>query len=130
MFNDYQILTFNLPINQRYLVEKKDIDSSDNRWYNLYSDGWCIQGGVYSSSVGNNVKVEIVLLKEYTDNKYNITVTLNRGRDSDSGIPSIYGTPTTTSFKYMNDGDYDENGFRWSTCGYTSAVKSQSIIKY
>ena len=89
-------------------------------WYRVYSDGWCEQGGVYTSSLGNNVKITVNLLKQYINTNYNICITLNRSSDGAAGVPVIYGNPTTTTFVYMNDGDYDELGFRWQASGYIS----------
>ena len=45
--------TFRLPLvasvsdfaQQRFLVDKKEATDTDPTWYNIYSDGWCEQGG-------------------------------------------------------------------------------------
>ena len=45
--------TFRLPLvasvsdfaQQRFLIDKKEATDSDMTWYNIYSDGWCEQGG-------------------------------------------------------------------------------------
>ena len=45
--------TFRLPLvasvsdfaQQRFLVDKKEATDADPTWYNIYSDGWCEQGG-------------------------------------------------------------------------------------
>lgn len=105
----------NIPSNYDYVVESYKDDQGN--WYRKYKSGWLEQGGIYTSSVGNNVKVTVNLLKPYLNTNYNICITLNRSNVGDSGIPVIYGSPTATTFVYMNDGINDELGFRWGTCG-------------
>ena len=48
--------TFRLPlIGKRVLVESKNPTDTDKTWYNLYSDGWCEQGGFYNGGVTTGI---------------------------------------------------------------------------
>lgn len=117
------------------MVEKKEPDSSDDRWYNLYSDGWCEQGGEIIST--GSVQT-ISLLKAYTNKYYTLTMAL-RGDVNDSWSPSSAqvgeyisasdsGHYSSSQFQFYGSGSRVSTD--WQACGYTSIVKSQSIIKY
>ena len=111
--------TFRLPlIGERVLVESKNPTNDDKTWYNLYSDGWCEQGG-YNSGQDQTIS----LLKEYNDTNYYINV---MPKATNSGYNSYYETcfsnVTTTSFyiahQNASGGAGSVLGFNWKTCGY------------
>ena len=115
-----------MPINQRYLVEKKESDNTDTRWYNLYSDGYCEQGGhvIFSSGATQTIN----LLKTFKDTDYNIT----SATIYDAAV--MYSTTiktsnkTTSSFQIVAFDTLPTAD--WRACGYISTTKSQSVIKY
>lgn len=63
-----------LPNGDRVLVEKKEPTEADPTWYNLYSDGWCEQGGkgVTTATSGG---AQNVLLKSFADTNYTLSLT-------------------------------------------------------
>ena len=71
--------TFRLPIigmvsqiGPRVLVESKQATTSDPTWYNVYSDGWCEQGGFI-----NGFPKTVTFSKPYIDNNYTINISAN-----------------------------------------------------
>lgn len=115
-----------MPINQRYLIEKKEPDSSDNRWYNLYSDGWCEQGGQIIGTTSGT----LTYLKPYQDTNYTIFihgVGTYGGGVSGSGLFSPQ-TRTASSCTYYQDSNV--NTIMWQACGYTLTNIGKTIIKY
>ena len=64
-----QEFKFKLPtISKRYLVASKQATEEDNTWFNLYSDGWCEQGGIATggnSNTGNHVNLIHTLKDNY-----------------------------------------------------------------
>ena len=115
----YFKLTFNLPINQRVLVEKKEPDANDLRWYNLYSDGWCEQGFCPESASAASIST-IDLLKAYKDTNYDVLLS---GYSGDWYPRFNSKTMTTVTFKQAMRTS-------WYTCGYTSTNIGKTIIKY
>ena len=57
---------------ERFLVEKKEPTDADPTWYNLYSDGWCEQGGCSSVATATTT---ITLLKSYANANYSLSMT-------------------------------------------------------
>ena len=110
----------------RELVEKKEPTGSDPTWYNLYSDGWCEQGGLYD--YGSLVKdwnvVDTKFLKNFLNTNYSLNVQAGR---NDSNINSINNQAfvtayTTNNFKTEVYGDGNSQYLWWHACGYTSAI--------
>lgn len=75
-------MTFITPIrtNERVLVEKKEPTDDDPTWYNLYSDGWCEQGGIIGSTGGLQT---VTMLKPYNSSNYNVFGNYFRTGDAD-----------------------------------------------
>lgn len=111
----------------RVLVEKKEPTDNDPTWYNLYSDGWCEQGGEIISNGDNQT---ISLLKAYTDKYYTLTMAL-RGDNNDGWSPS-----SAQIGEYISasaSGHYSNSQFQfrgassrisadWQASGYTSTT--------
>jgi hypothetical protein len=111
------ISTFNLPINIPQIIKTY---SSGTKWYRVWSDGWCEQGGE------TNKAANISLLKNYINTNYIITTGLN-GTGSSGEIPAFNKTTSgfTISHSYVTS-----NNFMWQASGYTSINISKTIIKY
>ena len=115
--------TFRLPlIAGRILVAKKEATTEDQRWYNLYSDGWLEQGGVVANTGANHVAT-ISLLKPYANTNYIVTT----GQGNSAGAKSVgdigqMGTKTTSSFQSYQ---YHDVIINWQACGYAE-VPTQS----
>ena len=98
----------NKPANIHYVVETY---SNGTDWYRVWSDGWCEQGGLCSSSTTYN------FLKPYINANYNIT-------------GGLVGTNNTSTYEHMNFYNLTVNGFDykttdsyncyWRACGYIS----------
>lgn len=99
--------------NKRVLVESK---TNGADWYNLYSDGWCEQGGYYT---GTTPTVEFAI--PYKDTNYNASFQSYYG--AGGGYPTV--TEYTTSYIKYNPtsaagGLY--TGFWYKTEGYTNKI--------
>ena len=92
-----------------------------SRWYRVYSDGWCEQGGIVTRTA--TTKITINLYKNYTDTNYSIfmqaqaadSYTSNGATYSPfvedktiSGFSAVMSTPAITTIGY----------FIWETKGY------------
>ena len=98
----------------RILVEKKAPDSSDNRWYNLYSDGWCEQGGSVDSGEGS-----ITFLKQFSNtNYYANIIQISDSSGSSYAYASRIKSKSASSMNYYIN---YSNG-NWHACGYTSTT--------
>ena len=108
----------------RYLVEKKEPTDSDPTWYNLYSDGWCEQGGVMPQS--NDVNT-ITFIKPYTNSNYTLTIGYSSSADEVAYKRYMgYMTKTSTSFTaWSAHGQKD-----WQTEGYTDVQTDLPKYKY
>ena len=109
--------TFRLPIigmgsqiGPRVLVESKQATTSDPTWYNVYSDGWCEQGGYHNSSSGT-----ITYKKAFKDTNYTLVGGLIPGNPTSTYEHLNMGNHTTTSFYYTS---YDDYALKWRACGY------------
>ena len=111
---------------KRFLV--KSYQNGSN-WYNLYSDGWCEQGGEIKRS---ETTQSILLHKTYKNNNYSIFIQPYSTIERTDGIPVLsYEAPskkTTSEFIYNSYTNY--SGCYWRTCGYTSTVHSPAEKYY
>lgn len=119
--------------NERILIETY---KSGTKWYNVYSDGWCEQGGStgllgYNSYTRNTV----TFLKTFNDKNYTITNSPNK-YSTQNGLAQAY-----PPFIYTKDkgscvfgGFCWTDGFDWVACGYitlnSEIVTNKHIIKY
>lgn len=121
---------------KRYLIAKKEPTDIDPSWYNLYSDGWCEQGGkVYTVVNGWNT---VELLKEYNGEYYIIT---NRARAytsssssthafvMDCAAPINHETITSNTFQFYAQNDDGTYFTTWETQGYTD-FKVENPLRY
>lgn len=97
----------------RFLVDKY---SNGNDWWELYSDGWCEQGGHITA--GADVDYTGTLLKSYSDTNYQIGFTDLGANTSTYGATwqfiQIY--PVTTSTFFCKQINFPRS---WRACGYT-----------
>ena len=126
--------TFRLPLldGDRVLVEKKVMTSDNKTWYNLYSDGWCEQGGVIAFLDERTV----TLLKPFVDTNYNISTNLI-GSDgaylamADATISKITTTTFYIGYKGTTpDGVGTAIGYFWEAKGYTDIPINTSVNLY
>ena len=113
----------------RVLVEKKEPTDNDPTWYNLYSDGWCEQGGVLTTS--SSTEMTVAFIKAFANTDYMVTGGSVCG-NSTSGIdarevPSSINAKTTEGFtKYLWTG---YSPYFWQACGYTSTTTSHKQFR-
>lgn len=110
--------TFTLPIrtNERILVAKKEATDEDNTWYNLYSDGWCEQGGLVTSSTDVNVTVEF--LKTFKNINYTLLVTTQSNATNAYSQIGHVGTYAKTLTDFTTRASSVLNK-AWQASGYT-----------
>lgn len=126
-------------LSERFLVEKKEPTETDPMWYNLYSDGWCEQGGRSNTSIEGWVTV--TLMKEYKNKAY--TILTSRAKDYTSSTTSSHAytsdnaaiindmTVTTSSFQFYQQGNSDGSKFTdWETSGYIDFKVEKTIRHY
>lgn len=103
----------NVPESRGILVEKSSKDILP-RWYRVYSDGWCEQGGVNTVS---STSVVASLLKNYINNNYSVIT---------QGYRNTYNTNNTTNIQILSKSNSQINmacatttlSIEWQACGY------------
>lgn len=115
----------------RQLVEKKEPTDNDPSWYNLYSDGYCEQGGRTANDV--NSPQSVILSKKYRNTLYSVMITINGTSTSDFSNSYVITARniTTTSFIIGNyySGSGSNNYYQWQACGYTSTTTSHKQFR-
>lgn len=110
--------TFRLPIiGQRILVESKQAKDSDPTWYNVYSDGWCEQGGQQNLSSGI---CTVTFPKTFKDTTYTVCEALS-GSNGSSGSSYWALSKQTTNVKFTRQSDSNKSlstSINWQVCGY------------
>ena len=114
--------------NNRVLIEKKEPTESDPSWYNLYSDGWCEQGGVTIPSASTANK-EVVLGVEYRDTNYQVLIG-NEYTASATAVSCVVTSTKTTSGFTIADSKTATYYTYWRTQGYTNRVVEGSTRPY
>ena len=103
----------NVPESRGILVEKSSKDILP-RWYRVYSDGWCEQGGVNTVS---STSVVASLLKNYINNNYSVMT---------QGYRDTYNANNTTNIQILSKSNSQINmacstttlSIEWQACGY------------
>lgn len=108
----------------RVLVEK---GVSGTEWYNLYSDGWCEQGGL--QTLGTDGYGTVIFSKAFIGTDYSFLCDI--GRRYDSSAWHIYPTSTyTTSTMQLRA---NLTGYtlytRWQAEGYTSTTTNHKRFR-
>lgn len=91
-------------------------------WYNIYSDGWCEQGGRYynNASVANTINLH----KSFIDTNYSVLVDRGVNGTYNNNINGQHaGEPydfTTASFKVNTYASTGLNTIQWRAYGYVS----------
>ena len=114
----------------RYLVKSW---KEGTEWYNLYSDGWCEQGGRITNSGSSGTAIFPL---EFKDTNFSIatvegaTTTLEANDTDTGGYADNMGITnvTTTSFRYSI---VSSRSFSYYACGYALEVPdSEKIYRY
>lgn len=122
--------TFRLPlIAERVLIESKKATDEDPTWYNLYSDGWCEQGG--RVSVNNDATSTATFKKKFKDTRYYANWISCDGAVSTGSGTRASDSLTTTSMRIYNGQDCVMLA-NWTACGYTdtSTITSNYNLYY
>lgn len=122
--------TFRLPlIAERVLVAKKEATTEDSTWYNLYSDGWCEQGGAHTFiSVTTAAQSSVIsLLKTMRTYSASICPRSVSG-DWGAGSYTILGTSGTnfTLGAYSFRNAIDTVTIDWQVCGCSAEVPTEA----
>jgi hypothetical protein len=110
----------------RQLVEKKEPTDNDPSWYNLYSDGWCEQGGKVSITTLNQ-SITVNLLKPFKDTNYTAMTCKDinsTGNSYSIGVNIISGS----ILNIINNGGIVAPQM-WQACGYTSTTTSHKQFR-
>lgn len=113
----------------RYIVESKKATDEDLTWYNLYSDGWCEQGGYNEVSV--STEITVTLPKSYLAADYTVNMTPCYTANATASTPTVDPTLAVDSFSvWPVTGSY--SGFFWTAFGYctTPEVIASDINTY
>lgn len=119
---DTTAVKFRLPLSNgdRTLVKKYQVGTE---WFNVYSDGWCEQGGEFRSTTAD--AYIITLLREYKNADYYVSKQTGitgvfKGEITQTYL-AVYGITTTsfTTHSYNLDG---LNAFRWIAKGYSNIL--------
>lgn len=130
---DQDNLTFRTPIrtSERVLIETKVATDDDPTWYNLYSDGWCEQGG---STYGQSLSTAntINLLKPFKDINYTVDISFNMPSSNTGGYSVGYDAKTVNSFvvRGSSAGTNESNTFDWQANGYVSTTSNVNSNLY
>jgi hypothetical protein len=112
---------FRLPLlnGERILVAKKEATTEDPTWYNLYSDGWCEQGGIISGW-GTSNAATINLMKEFIDTNYSLSFTVTAGGSIGAGVTAYVYDKTKNSIVVGGTAASTINdcACSWTACGY------------
>lgn len=102
----------------RYLIESKKATEEDPSYYELYSDGYCVQGGEYST--GSLTTFSISFEKKFNNKLYNFIIQ-TKGTPSDSTTLAIAGKEqqTVTCMRSSADTEYE-----WRAEGYCGVPDS------
>lgn len=105
----------------RVLVEKKEADNNDARWYNLYSDGYCEQG-VTTGSLSDGGTYAWTFSKVFKNTDYSIQLSLvNAGNYATVKASTAKAVGSITLKQFSINGS--SSGIVCATaCGYTSTT--------
>ena len=119
--------TFRLPIltTNRVLIAKKEATNEDTTWYNLYSDGWCEQGGQTSGYA------TIQLLKPFSNTSYYANfISLDNANNSQYENYMI-SDKTTSSFTIGQKRTGLDGGVcNWVACGYAEIPTENNYLYF
>lgn len=106
----------------RILIAKKEATSSDKTWYNLYSDGYCEQGGMEP-----NASTTISLSVSFRDTIYNVFAMQNGSDGAYLNRAETISKKTTSNFfidfKTLNpSGTGSFTYYDWIAVGYASTT--------
>ena len=107
----------------RILVDKY-VSGTD--WWNLYSDGWCEQGGISSATTGT---ITINLLKAYKDTNYTISETSSTGGKAFSESALNLRTVSSFTAQYNSISGSSNANCIWRACGYTSTTTNHKRFR-
>ena len=121
-----------LSSNNRYLIDSYHVGTE---WYDIYSDGWCEQGGYYANTATSAGIATINLHKEFLDADYYLARLDNKGTLTNNSatqyIANFTETTTTTASFRMDTASY-LLGFKWIAKGYidVSDYKKKEIYPW
>lgn len=113
---------------KRVLISKKEPTENDETWFNLYSDGYCEQGGFVILNKANDF-VGIPLQKKYKDSTYSVLAANGGGPTSTNAYDVKVGnratnTPDTVYLLCTNA----TTGVAWRTVGYAEPPTKEEIL--
>lgn len=116
----------------RILVDKKEATPTDKTWYNLYSDGWIEQGGVYknTNTSGRVLYATIPLIINMIDSQYSLSCVYENISSPKSETSFSTDSLLTNSFSVSIWDRVTSNlptgNINWSIRGYTQIPDKSS----
>jgi hypothetical protein len=102
----------NVPENRGILVEKSSKDILP-RWYRVYADGWCEQGGSFTCTSAGQI---LTYLKSFIDTNYTMSAS---GGTNKFGTIAFFDRTTTQCACWISDDDsFNAGVIDWQACGY------------
>ena len=124
--------TFRPPliVKNRVLIKKKVATASDPSWYNIYSDGWCEQGGTRPSIATDKTGTVNLIIPFVDINYFVVDMTIGTGASS-SQVKSgcMISTLNYDSFVLIQDTQGDKGGI-WKACGYIEKTNENNNNLY
>ena len=118
---------------ERIILDRKIPTSDDPNWYNLYSDGWLEQGGIYDhGSAVRSSTPNIRLQKSYTNTWYIVNYIPNRAGSTSDNVSMCIGLRTKEQDNFTcvayGFGNTDASRYlEWTAYGYTNL---EHVLQY
>ena len=114
----------------RKLINFKKPTTASNNWYNLYSDGWCEQGGCYTPTADPSYVNFVIPFK---DVNYFVQLSMQDTSPADFALttPSWNNKTTTTLQIYQGyNGTSQVMPIMWEVKGYAESATEQDVKEY
>lgn len=107
-------------VGKRYLVEHIEADDG-SWWYDLYSDGWVVQGGFVEGDGGISIQLPIPITKKLSP----LAIPFQNGNlNRNTWISySVEGSAETTTIKFFLNGYVGQtsaDGYQWQVQGFAA----------
>ena len=115
----------------RFLVDKKEPTANDPSWYNLYSDGWCEQGG-FATAAGfieftypyNSSNFKFSFNRHYPEATSAGSSSTSTANHNTVARSTQYGSTTGAGVYIAINTENGCDGDTWIAWGYTSVTSS------
>lgn len=112
---------------ERHLVKST---VSGTNWCDVYSDGWCEQGGRFESNDDSSTTVSF--LQEFLDTNYTLVGLSYGNLGNDPYVNGWKAITLNTSSAVIRNNTNGTNSFMWQACGYidVSDLEQETVYPY